>query len=91
MKQIRIDTTDEGANEMKEIKPFWVYIDKPTITVKIHKSSCKFCNNGQGLHGHRKPDNWWKGFDYREEAWEHAKVQAQTMIVEPTTCKKCLP
>lgn len=91
MKEIYLDTTEESSNWIKRIKPYWVYIDRPTKNIRMHNSECKFCNNGRGIHGHNLPNNWWKGFNYREEAWEYAKDQARMMLADPKTCGYCCP
>ena len=42
---------------------FWIYEDDPTDKAQVHRSQCRFCNDGLGLHRRidRKSDNRWLG------------------------------
>lgn len=52
---------------------YWVYEDDPTNRVRIHKSECRNCNDGQGIKGSRLTDNRWHGpFETQEEAIRQA-------------------
>ena len=68
---------------------YWVYEDRPTNRVRIHKAACKFCNDGRGLHGSRLPDNEWHGpFETLENATDKALETGRSDI---GGCGSCLP
>ena len=72
---------------------YWVYVDKPTKRVLLHKSTCGACKEGKGMHGHHKnpKQNWWKGFSSRDDAWKYAQYQSQQLKTQPAACKLCHP
>jgi len=70
---------------------YWVYIDKPTSEVRLHKAGCRHCNSGQGVHGHHLPDNWWTGFDSYDKALIYARKQARELRTKAVPCDDCNP
>ncbi len=68
---------------------YWVYEDRPTSRTRIHKSTCRFCNDGKGLHGSRLPDNKWHGpFESEENA---IGIALDTGHSDISGCGSCLP
>ena len=68
---------------------YWVYEDGPTNQTRIHKATCRFCNDGRGLHGSRLPDNRWIGpLESAEVALDVAMDTERKNIAE---CKICRP
>ena len=52
---------------------YWVYEDDPTNRVRVHRATCGYCNDGQGVKGSRRSDNRWHGpFGTKQEAIELA-------------------
>jgi len=72
---------------------YWVYVDKPTKRVLLHKSTCGACNDGEGMHGHRDPKlNWWTdSFASRDDAWNYAQSEARKLRTQPAVCSLCHP
>lgn len=70
-------------------KGYWVYEDDPTNRARVHKATCRFCNQGRGLHGSRFADNRWHGpFLTREEAFSKLRATGRS---NADGCKVCNP
>ena len=67
---------------------YWVYEDDPTSSVRVHRATCGFCNDGRGLRGSRRPDNRWHGpFETEREA---VTVALGTGRADVMGCRSCL-
>ena len=76
---------------MDEQKLYWVFIDKPTKKAKLHLATCGACKGGQGMHGHRENECWWKGFSTRNSAWDYAVQEARKIGTTSSLCGLCHP
>lgn len=80
---------DAAPPSAEETVAYWVYEDRPTNRARIHRATCRFCNDGTGLHGSRLPDNRWIGpLESSERALEVALDTERKDIAE---CKFCRP
>ena len=74
MSRLRESTKQKGDSEKRdprvqenapggrsELMTYWVYEDDQTDWVRVHKETCIYCNDGQGRHRSRLPDNRWYG------------------------------
>ena len=68
---------------------YWVYEDDSTNWARVHKGTCAYCNQGQGLHGSRLPVSRWHGpFLTREEAFSKLRATGRS---NADGCKVCNP
>lgn len=73
----------------EKLMSYWVYEDDPTNRVRIHKSECTYCNDGEGIKGSRLTDNRWHGpFQTEQEAIDRAR---RTGRRDAKGCGVCLP
>ncbi len=67
---------------------YWVRVNKPTKTVILHKSTCRYCEDE---HVNNK-NNWWTGpFDSLDDARNYAQSEASKLKTEPVGGKCCKP
>ena len=87
--EVHEETEETASSPVESAVAYWVYEDGPTNRARIHKATCRFCDNGRGLHGSRLPDNRWIGpLESSEVALEVALDTERKDIAE---CKFCRP
>ena len=78
---------------------FWVYRNVPNDRVIIHRASCGFCNDGEGLHRQMAYGNgldWVGPFATLEGAWREAQKplhrfhRGRVLFGPPQECSRCL-
>lgn len=87
--QIGNDSPEAAPSPVESPAAYWVYEDGPTNRTRIHLATCRFCNNGLGLHGSRLPDNRWIG--PLESATVALEVALDTERRDIAECKICRP
>jgi hypothetical protein len=68
---------------------YWVHIDKPTWSAKVHEATCSHCNHGRGTQdvAERKHCAWYGEYEKYADAWERAVASGY----EAANCKHCEP
>lgn len=77
-------------------KKFYVYRYFNTPHIKIHKGSCSYCNNGEGIHLEKSGLNseWFGPFENYEDARKKAESVAKSKGIDMsnvTDCGYCNP
>lgn len=70
---------------------FYAYYRNPKVT--IHKSACRFCNQGKGMQPNKcscSTGRWRGSFSSVELALEAAQEIGKRLGVEPTYCQRCM-
>ena len=69
---------------------FWVYENWVRDKAIVHRASCAFCNDGNGLHGSRqtKSSTWHGPFETGADALDVAKSCRRTRT---DGCSACSP
>lgn len=67
---------------------YWLYVDDPTDSARIHRGSCIWCNHGAGVKETRLSDNRWLGPFVLDDAVTEAKRIGKR---DTAGCGKCLP
>ncbi len=66
---------------------YWIYEDEPTDKALVHKGTCGFCNQGQGVRGSRLRDNRWIGpFETEMEAHQQALLTGRSEVRQAKCC-----
>lgn len=67
---------------------YWVYENWVHKRARVHRSSCVWCNNGDGFHDTTSTKNGqWLPFDSYERAHASAAMQRD----DAADCPNCLP
>jgi hypothetical protein len=74
--------------------PLWVYWDKLTRRVRIHRGECRCCNDGKGMHpgsqvGRGKQFHWFPARSY-QDAKRTVRERTDPRKGEPIDCGHCL-
>ncbi len=75
---------------------FYVYWDRPTRRVLIHRPECSACKNGLGVHGpeiatRRGETHDWIPCHSYQEASERARSKAEDIGAVERDCSRCQP
>lgn len=78
------------------MEKYFYYINYPNKYLKIHKGSCRFCNDGSGIQKNILEDkngNWSEKFSTYTEVFDKANDLIQNMLrnISIKKCKICKP